>query len=97
MIVDWSESATAHVVAVREYLLSTSSAYAHVVVDRNIRKTEKLADFPYLGGEVPEYAREGIREVFEHPYRIMYRVHEDRVQIVAVIHAARQLPESPPE
>ncbi|HTU21790.1 MAG TPA: hypothetical protein VMG10_27375 [Gemmataceae bacterium] len=31
-----------------------------------------------------------------HPYRILYRVSAEQVQIVAVVHAARRLPRTPP-
>lgn len=96
MNVRWTETATNHVTAIRDYLARSSSGYADVVAERIVRRTETLADFPFLGAEVPEYGDEAIREVFEHPYRILYRVHEDEVQIIGVIHAARQLPRHPP-
>jgi plasmid stabilization system protein ParE len=94
--VEWAESATAHVVGIRDYLLRVSSPYAQAVVDRIVRKTEILEHQPYLGAEVPEYKDESLRELFEHPYRILYCVHDDRVQIVAVIHSSRRLPVHPP-
>ena len=39
---------------------------------------------------------EDIREVFEHPYRVIYRVSGPDVQVVAVIHSSRRLPRTPP-
>jgi plasmid stabilization system protein ParE len=96
MIVEWTESATAHVTAIRDYLLSVSSPYAQAVVDRIVRKTQMLEHQAYLGAEVPEYKDESLRELFEHPYRILYRVHDDRVQVVAVIHSSRRMPVHPP-
>jgi toxin ParE1/3/4 len=41
---------------------------------------------------VPEYEREDLREVIEKPYRIIYRIHPDQIDIVAVIHGAQILP-----
>jgi toxin ParE1/3/4 len=96
MMVEWSEAATAHVVAIRDYLLRASSGYAQVVADRIVRKTEILAELPLLGAVVPEYEDESLRELFEHPYRILYRVNGDRVQVVAVIHSSRRMPVHPP-
>lgn len=96
MIVEWTETATAHVVAIRDYLVGVSSPYAQAVADRIIQKTESLEQLPYLGAEVPEYKVESLRELFEHPYRILYRVSADRVQIVAVIHSSRRMPVHPP-
>ncbi len=43
---------------------------------------------------VAEYAPEDIREIFEKPYRIIYRTLPDRVDVLAVIHGARRLPHS---
>ena len=96
MTVEWTETAASHVVAVRDYLLSVSSPYAQAVADRIVRKTELLEAQPYLGAEVPEYRDDSLRELFEHPYRILYRLDDDRVQIVAVIHSSRRLPVHPP-
>ncbi len=41
---------------------------------------------------VPECEDELLRELFESPYRIIYRIMDDQIDIVAVIHAARRLP-----
>jgi plasmid stabilization system protein ParE len=50
------------------------------------------------GHVVPEYEEEsggnGIRQLLEGNYRILHRVKPDRVEILAVIHAARELPSS---
>lgn len=96
MNVEWSESATAQLQAIRDSLSRTSPGYAQALADRIIRRTEGLASQPRLGAEVPEYSEETIREVFEHPYRILYRVSGDLLQVVAIVHASRQLPRSPP-
>jgi toxin ParE1/3/4 len=96
MNVEWSEEAAAQLKAIRDYLARTSPGYAQVLAERIIQKTEALAEQPHLGAEVPEYADERVREVFEHPYRVMYLVEGDRLQVIGVIHAARRLPRNPP-
>jgi plasmid stabilization system protein ParE len=96
MTVHWTETAIAHLRAIRDYVARNSPGYAQALADRITRRSEKLADMPLLGAEVPEYADESIREVLEHPYRIIYRVIPDRIEILAVIHGARQLPRTPP-
>lgn len=44
---------------------------------------------------VPEYERDDIREVFQHPYRIIYLIKDQEKinEILSVIHGARLLPE----
>ena len=94
--VEWSEEATAQLQAIRDYLAQTSPGYAQVLVERIIQRTEYLSGRPYFGAEVPEYADETVGEVFEHPYRIIYRVERDAIQVVALLHAARRLPRTLP-
>jgi plasmid stabilization system protein ParE len=96
MNVEWTESATAQLQAIRDYLARTSPGYAQALAERIVRRTEGLAAQPLLGSEVAEYGDEMLREVFEHPYRILYRVSEERLQVVAVVHASRRLPRTPP-
>ena len=66
------------------------------MADRIVLKTISLADFPFLGAEVPENSDESIRELLERPYRIVYRILQDRMDVAAVIHGARRLPRIPP-
>lgn len=96
MIVEWSEQAAGELQAARDFLARSSPGYAQAVAERVVRRTESLADYPMLGAEVPEYGEESLREVYEHPYRILYRVDGERVQIVSVVHSARRLPRTPP-
>jgi plasmid stabilization system protein ParE len=96
MTVHWTETALGHLRAIRDYVARNSPGYAQALADRITRRTEKLASMPFFGAEVPEYADESIREVLEHPYRIIYRVSADRVEILAVLHGARRLPTNPP-
>jgi plasmid stabilization system protein ParE len=56
-----------------------------------VNRTEAtLADQPLLGATVPAYDDDSLREVFEDPSRIIDRVHDRQVDIVAVVHAARR-------
>ncbi len=48
---------------------------------------------PISGRKVPEYEAEDIRELIEKPYRIIYRIKSDQIDVLAVIHGARLLPE----
>jgi toxin ParE1/3/4 len=52
-----------------------------------------LADFPGSGRVVPEIGRMEIRELILGDYRIVYRHHVGRVEILTVFHGARLLSE----
>lgn len=92
MTVFWTNNAKRELRAVHDYIAQNSSRYAQGLVDRITRKTEQLSAMPHLGAEVPEYKDATIRELSEQSYRIIYRVRGDQVEILSVVHAARQLP-----
>ena len=41
---------------------------------------------------MPEFDLPQVREVIEGPYRIIYRILPDRIDVLAVIHGAQQTP-----
>jgi plasmid stabilization system protein ParE len=96
MNVDWTLSAISDLTSIYQHIAADSPRYAIAVVDRMTQRTRQLATFPMSGGMVPEYQREDIREVLEYSYRIIYRVDDSRLSIIAVIHAASRMPEAPP-
>ena len=96
MSVEWTETAADQLQAIRDYLARSSPGYAQALAGRIVTRAEALDGRPHSGAEVPEYADPLVREVFEHPYRIIYRVSDSGVQVVAVIHSSRRLPRVPP-
>ena len=96
MSVAWTETATAQIQAIHDYLARSSSGYAQALVSRVVDRTEALEGQPLFGYEVLEYENPDIREVFEYPYRILYRVSGADIQVVGVIHSSRRLPRTPP-
>jgi toxin ParE1/3/4 len=53
----------------------------------------QIADLPYSGRKVPEYEADDVRELIEYPYRVIYRIKTAQIDVLAVIHGARQLRE----
>lgn len=91
MRVHWTENAIGHLVNIYEYISINSPTYAKRTVDKITRRSEQITDHPYSGRKVQEYDAEDIRELIERPYRIIYRIKPDQIDIVAVIHGARLL------
>ena len=96
MNVFWTQNAKRELRAVHDYVAQNSVRYAQGLVDRITRKTQHLAQFPHLGATAPEFENSSIRELLEHPYRIIYRIREDRIEILSVVHGARQFPSNAP-
>jgi len=88
----WTETAVAHLDSIYEFIAKTSPLYAYLIVRRLWDRTGQIEAFPESGRTVPEYHQPNVREVLEPPYRIIYRVHEQRVEILAVVHARRAGP-----
>ena len=91
MRVHWTETAQAHLAAIFQYISQDSSEYAQRTVDRLTRRSEQIATFPHSGRKVPEYEADDLREVIEGPYRVIYRVTPEQVDVIAVVHGARNL------
>jgi toxin ParE1/3/4 len=91
MKLDWSEPALDDLDDVVRYISKDSSYYAREFAERVFAATDQLADFPLIGRLVPEADDKTIREVLVQSYRVMYRVGNNRVLVVAVIHGRRDL------
>jgi addiction module RelE/StbE family toxin len=93
VIVEWSKPARRDLFAVSEYIAQDNPAAADHVVERIEQAVDRLARHPGLGrpGRVA-----GTRELIiaTLPYVVPYRLRGDRVQILRVLHAARQWPET---
>lgn len=88
MKVQWTDTAEGHLDAIYAYIALDSPEYAKRMVDSITRRSQQIADFPLSGRRVPEYDTDQIREVIEGPYRIIYHIKPDQIDVVAVIHGA---------
>ena len=93
MKVYWTQNAIKHLTNIYEYIALNSPTYARRMVDRITQRSEQISTLPFSGRIVPEYETEDIRELIEKPYRIIYRLKQDQIDVLAVIHGAQLLPE----
>jgi len=91
MRVHWTDNALKHLLDIYEYISQNSSFYAQRMVDRLTIRSEQIGNFPMSGRKVPEYFAKDIRELIEKPYRIIYRIKPDQIDVLAVVHGARLL------
>lgn len=78
----------------RDYIAQDSPFYARQFAERLILALERLTTLPRSGRTVPEAGhQDAIREVLYQGYRLIYRIRDDQqlVQIVTVLHGARDL------
>jgi len=93
--VHWTDTAVEHLSAIHAYIAQISAEYAQRVVDRLTSRSKQIGDFPLSGRSVPEFEAAQIREVIEGPFRIIYFVKPDQIDVLAVIHGAQKVPWAP--
>ncbi|MBD8545550.1 type II toxin-antitoxin system RelE/ParE family toxin [Sphingomonas sp. CFBP 8760] len=77
--------------ALWSYTARHDIAAADRVVDRIVHATERLRLFPRSGRDHDDW-QPGLRSVPASPYIVFYRVSADRIEIVRVLHGARDVP-----
>ena len=91
MKVHWTDTAEGHLNAIYAYIAQDSPEYARRMVDRLTRRSQQIAEFPFSGRRVPEYDVDQIREMIEGSFRIIYHIKVDQIDVLAVIHGARDV------
>ncbi len=92
--IEWSPRAERELTQLRDYIAQDSPFYARQFTERLVLAVERLATLPRSGRTVPEAGHQDtIREVLYQGYRLIYRIREEAqlVQIVTVLHGARDL------
>jgi plasmid stabilization system protein ParE len=89
----WTDNAVDQLVNIYEYIALNSPTYARQMVDRITRRSAQISDQPFSRRKVPEYQADDVRELIETPYRIIYRVKRDQIDVLAVIHGAQLIPD----
>ena len=87
----WSEEALEDIESIATYIEKDSPIYAKAVVSKFFEKAEILQEFPELGRKVPEFNDTTIREVFVYSYRLIYKLSQQEILFVAVVHGKRLL------
>jgi plasmid stabilization system protein ParE len=90
--VRFSAAAVTQLREIRAYIAKDPPERADAMVQRIIRRRESIARNPEGGRTVREIGDPSIREMIERPYRIIYRVGPDTIDILAVMHGRRLLP-----
>lgn len=90
MRVRWTERASQDTLGIFDFIADQSLAYAESVYERILSRPSQLELFPDSGSLVPEYNRPDIRELFVYSFRIIYRLENDEVRVLTVIHGSRQ-------
>ncbi|MBS4051930.1 MAG: type II toxin-antitoxin system RelE/ParE family toxin [Methylomonas sp.] len=86
---NWSREAIEDLNSIGEYIAKDSIFYARSVVRKVFTTAKQIPDAAELGRIVPEIGDQNIRERFVYSYRLVYKIEDTQVLIVAVIHGKR--------
>jgi len=92
MRVHWTPEAKAQLKAIEAYIAQDSPPAAKRTIRRLALRVRQAGEFPHSGHRVAEYQRDDLRELLENPYRIIYRIWPEQVDIVTLWHVRRLLP-----
>jgi addiction module RelE/StbE family toxin len=92
--VQWTEAAVRDLEELISYIAADSALDAERILDKLEKRARALESAPARGRVVPELAHFGIRswrELIVKPYRIIYRIDESTVHVLAVLDGRREL------
>ena len=87
----WSPRAANQLEAICNHIEQHSPRYAAVFAQRVMRTIKSIPANPRLGRVVPEYRDASLRERIYQGYRVVYRLTDDAVEVVAICHGARPI------
>lgn len=88
----WTPEAHARLADIEAYIAKDAPLVAKDVVARILARARQLDTAPLSGRQLPDYRREDLRELLERPYRLIYRVTAERIEILTVMHYRQLLP-----
>lgn len=89
----WSNESLTDLEALAEYIGKDSPYYAAAFVKKILEASRVIQPFSVCGRVVPEVGSRNIREIFVKSYRLIYKIEETRIVVLALVHGARDLNE----
>jgi len=90
-MIKWSPRAVSQFEENFNYIAKDSRHYAVLFSKKIVSIVKTIPQFPKAGRIVPEYNDENLREKIYGNYRIVYRIKEEIIEIVAICHGSRPL------
>jgi addiction module RelE/StbE family toxin len=95
MKVVWTDRAKQRLRDIHDRIAQEAPRAAPKVVRRLIMRSHQLATLAHSGRSVPEFRRVDLRELLERPYRIIYLIRPQRIDVLTVRHYRELLPSDP--
>ncbi len=92
MRVDIGEIAEGQLEKIRKDREAYSPASAQKLMVRFYKRLKQLGQFPLSGEQIPEPGFPQLRHIFIGPYRVLYQLHPDSVEVIGFLHSAQEWP-----
>jgi len=89
--VRWTHEAVTDLEGIAEYISKDSAYYAAAFVEEVLAVASSLNHFSERGRIVPEAGDNTVRELFVKGYRLLYKIGDDSVLVLGIIHGRRDL------
>jgi len=91
MRVIWSKESLHRLSEIEEFITQNNPKRAVRFINYLIERAESVSQNPQIGRIVPEISNQNIREILAKKYRIVYRITENRIEILTVFEGHRLL------
>ncbi len=95
MKVTWTARARTRLAEIHDYIAQDSKPRALAMVERILDRAEVLVLAPRSGARLQAFVDDEVRELLERPYRIIYRVSANSIEILTVKHYRQRLIDRP--
>jgi len=84
MDVIWAREALFRLVEIEKFIAKNNPDRAEKFIEYLIDRAESISHNPHIGRIVPELSDKTIREIIAKKYRIVYRIKNERIEILTV-------------
>ena len=88
-LIRWSPEAIEDLESIADYISRDSDYYARSVISKFMDTIRRISEQPFIGRVLPKIEKEEIRESFVYNYRLIYRIKNNTITVIAIIHGKR--------
>jgi plasmid stabilization system protein ParE len=92
----WAPTARRQALAAVDYIAADRPLASQEWLEGLVQRIDLASDMPDQGRVVPEWHEATVREVFHEPYRVIYEVRQDHIEILTLCHFRQELHGGPP-
>ena len=94
MRIIWSKESLVKLIEIEEFIAEDNIENATRFTDLLISRSSLIEDNPEIGRVVPKFSDPDIRELIIKGYRLVYRIKDDRIDILTVFEGHRHIRKS---